>query len=91
MQDIFKQILKDNIQNIEGKIMLEKKRVLRNIELTFTDDKLHPECHCIYHDVILEDGIELTKKVYREVRLSNQVKQDLVKKEMYVHEDLIKI
>lgn len=46
---------------------LEKKRYLRRVEFTFTDDEVHPQCHHEYVTVILEDGKEVARSNERDV------------------------
>ena len=65
--------------------MLEKKRNLRKIELTFTDDLIHSDCHCVYHDIIEEDGKQIAKTVHRELDDTAKVLLDVGKKEYLVH------
>ena len=69
--------------------MLEKKRVLRKIEFTFTDDKVHPDCHYAYEDVVIEDGVELIKKTHREVNPSIEAKSLVSVAKEYVHPKLV--
>lgn len=63
---------------------LEKKRVLRRVELTFTDGKLHPECHCVYQDQVLEDGEIIMANNHRETDDAAKYVAELPQKEMYV-------
>jgi len=62
---------------------LEKKRMLRKIEFTLTDDMVHPECHCEYHDIILEDGVEIARSRHREVEKHADVMKKLQSAELY--------
>jgi hypothetical protein len=63
---------------------LERKRMLRKIEFTLTDDKIHPECHYEYHDVIIEDGQEIAKNIHREVIPSPDAILEISKKELHI-------
>ena len=67
--------------------MLEKFRKLRKIEFTFTDDQVHPDCHYVYDDVVLEDGVELMKKTHREVKPSSDAVGLASAAKTYVHPD----
>ncbi len=62
---------------------LERKKILRKIEFTLTDDKIHPECHYEYHDVIIEDGQEIAKNIHREVKPCLDCISEISKKEIY--------
>ena len=62
---------------------LEKKRQLRKMEFTFTDEKVHPDCHCEYHNVILEDGVEISRSKHREVENHADVMKRLQACELY--------
>jgi len=46
--------------------MIEKTRKLRTMEYTFTDDQIHPVCHCEYINQITEDGLVLATSIHRE-------------------------
>lgn len=50
---------------------LEKKRVLAKMEFSFTEGKIHQDCHCVYHDVIYEDGVQIAVREIREVSNSD--------------------
>ena len=67
---------------------LEKKKQLRNIEFTFTNGEVHPECHCVYHEVIEEDGMEIAKNVLREVNDSADTLSILNQKEQYIQPEI---
>ena len=64
---------------------IEKKRVLRRIELTFTNDQVHPDCHMVYYDQIEEDGQVLMKKTHREVSDATSIIADLQNRQLYDH------
>jgi len=66
---------------------LKKKKQLRKIELTFTGDLIHPDCHCIYHNVIEEDGKEIAKTIHREVDSVTKVIENLSSRKVYINKD----
>jgi len=70
---------------------LEKKKKLRRIEITFTDDCVHPECHCVYEIAIEEDGQEIAKRIHREVHKATDIIENLPLKKLYVSKDLIDV
>lgn len=61
---------------------LERKKILRKIEFTLTDDKIHPECHYEYHDIVIENDNEIAKSIHREVKASQDAITELTKKEL---------
>ena len=68
--------------------MLEKKKKLRRIEITFTDDYVHPDCHCVYEISVEEDGSEIAKRVHREVHKTVNIIEDLLLRKMYSPKEL---
>ena len=64
---------------------LEKKKNLRRIEFTFTDGEVHPQCHCVYENTIMEDGVELMRKNHREVEDIDQHIEKIKNAKRYVH------
>jgi len=56
---------------------LEKKRNLRQIEFVFADGKLLPDCHCLYHNLVEEDGKVIAKTNERE-NVSNKAALKLI-------------
>ena len=66
-------------------MVIEKTRKLRRVEFTFTDEEVHPKCHCAYQDCITEDGNELMKKNHREVEDTDKYIDHLQKAKKYKH------
>jgi len=68
--------------------MLEKKRDLRRVEITLTDGKAHPTCHCEYKERVLEDGVELMSKSHRETAQFDEMLAMLAQAEKYIHPEV---
>lgn len=68
--------------------MLEKRRDLRRVEITFTDGKAHPICHCEYKERVFEDGAELMSKSHRETASFDEMLAMLSQAEKYVHPEV---
>lgn len=58
---------------------LEKKRMLRKVEFTLTDNEVHPVCHCEYQDIVFEDGNELARSTERLTMSSKEWCERLMK------------
>ena len=69
--------------------MLEKKRLLKRIEFTFVDDKIHESCHCVYDDCVMEDGVRIAGTNHREAMTSNDVMATLAGYEKYVPQESV--
>jgi len=69
-------------------MVLEKRRELRRMEYTFTDDKLHPVCHCMYQDCIYDDGELVASSNLREVCDAQTCISDMSKKSVYVYPEV---
>lgn len=67
---------------------LEKLRKLRQIEVIFTDDKVHDTCHCVYNTIILEDGVVILSSNDRQTSTLDEIKALLDSSEVYVHPDV---
>ncbi|MDP2652194.1 MAG: hypothetical protein Q8O94_03590 [bacterium] len=62
---------------------LEKARKLRTMEFTFTDGCVHPVCHCEYHDIITDDGVEIARTVHRECSETMSCREQLLAYQRY--------
>lgn len=69
--------------------MIEKKQILRKLEFTFTEDMVHPECHCAYENQIVEDGQVISRSNHREVKSCDEMKRFLSECECYVHPEVV--
>jgi len=65
--------------------MLEKKKKLRKIEFTFTDEEVNSVCHCLYEIQILEDGQEISKSNHRENKSCIEMQAFIAGCEIYEH------
>lgn len=68
--------------------MLQKRKELRKVELTFTDSKIHPECHVQYNTIIMEDDKEIAVTKSREVKSLKDIKELIQSSKEFVHEVL---
>lgn len=66
--------------------MLQKRKELRKVEFTFTDSKIHPECHVEYNMIITEDDKEIAITKSREVKSLIDVKEIIQSSKEFVHE-----
>lgn len=64
---------------------LEKLKKLRQIEIIFTDDQIHPTAHCLYNIIIEEDGKEISRSNHRENMKFEEVKALLESSQVYVY------
>jgi len=64
---------------------LEKLRKLRQVEVIFTDDKVHDTCHLLYKTSVLEDGVEIASSNERQTSTLDEIKKLLASSEVYVH------
>lgn len=64
---------------------LEKKKSLRRIEFTFTDDLIHPNVHVLYEVCVLEDGKLISKTNHREVKSLEEMKKLINDSELFEH------
>lgn len=68
--------------------MLEKRKDLRTVEITLTDGKAHPVCHCEYKERVLENGVELMSKSHRETANFDEMLAMLSQAEKYVQPEV---
>lgn len=68
---------------------LEKVRRLRQVEVIFTDGKVHYSCHCVYRTSVLEDGVEIASSKERQTSTLDDIKKLLDQSEVYVPPDII--
>jgi hypothetical protein len=67
---------------------LEKSRKLRQVEVIFTDDKVHDTCHCVYRTSVEEDGVEIASSNERQTSTLADIKTLLDESEVYVHPEI---
>lgn len=67
---------------------LEKKKQLRKMEYVFTEGEVHPTVHCLYHIIIEEDGVEISRTNHRENCKLGDMKSMLNSSKMYVHPEI---
>lgn len=71
--------------------MLEKRQKLKKIEIIFMEDQIHPDCHYVYENQVVEDGNVIMRKNHREVKKSSEAKQILSEKRILTDEEILNI
>lgn len=64
---------------------LEKKKNLRKVEFTCTNNECHPSAHLQYDIVVLENGREVASSVHRETVARKDALEMVQRMEEYVY------
>lgn len=67
---------------------LRKLRKLRQVEIIFTDGKVHDSCHSVYRTIVLEDGVEIASSNERQTSTLDDIKALLDESSVYVPPDI---